>query len=85
MTRTNGGPPTLYPSLLYTDAHAAIDLLTGAFGFTRVAVHETEDGKVAHAELAYGNGAVMLGSPGAAAAASTRRWRVRGPPRRTWW
>ena len=37
---------------------------TEAFGFTELAVYEGEDGTVLHAELAYGNGAVMLGIEG---------------------
>ncbi|WP_405646013.1 VOC family protein [Streptomyces uncialis] len=64
MAAANGTPPTVYPSLLYADAHAAIKQLTEAFGFTVVSVHEGADGRVAHAELAHGNGAVMLGSKG---------------------
>ncbi|MET8750579.1 VOC family protein [Streptomyces sp. NPDC059104] len=58
------GVPTVFPTLLYRDAGAAIRQLTEAFGFTRVAVYEGDDGAVMHAELAYGNGAVMLGSKG---------------------
>ncbi|MEU9414333.1 VOC family protein [Streptomyces sp. NPDC051000] len=58
------GVPSVYPTLLYRDAKAAIQLLTEAFGFTQVAVYEGEDGAVMHAELSYGNGAVMLGSKG---------------------
>lgn len=58
------GAPTVFPALLYRDAGAAIQQLTEAFGFDRVAVHEREDGTVMHAELSYGNGAVMLGSKG---------------------
>ncbi|MGI5449090.1 VOC family protein [Streptomyces sp. CA-243310] len=58
------GVPSVYPTLLYRDAKTAIRLLTEAFGFTRVAVYEGEDGAVMHAELSYGNGAVMLGSKG---------------------
>jgi len=46
----------------YRDAPAAIDWLQQAFGFTRHAVHENPDGTVAHAELRYGDGLVMLGS-----------------------
>ncbi|WP_329351279.1 VOC family protein [Streptomyces sp. NBC_01261] len=56
--------PSIYPSLLYADAKAAIRQLTEAFGFTELAVYEGEDGSVMHAELAQGNGAVMLGSKG---------------------
>ncbi|WP_030203208.1 VOC family protein [Streptomyces sp. NRRL S-87] len=58
------GSPTVCPTLLYTDAKAALRLLTEAFGFTRVAVYESDDGTVMHAELAYGTGVVMLGSKG---------------------
>jgi uncharacterized glyoxalase superfamily protein PhnB len=54
--------PTVYPTLRYKDAKAAIGLLKEAFGFTELAVYENEDGTVAHAELAYGNGVVMIGS-----------------------
>jgi uncharacterized glyoxalase superfamily protein PhnB len=56
--------PHICPTLTYDDAHAAIKQLTEAFGFTRTAVYEGEDGKVAHAELSYGYGMVMLGSKG---------------------
>ncbi|MFJ4779647.1 VOC family protein [Streptomyces sp. NPDC088762] len=58
------GVPSICPTLLYRDAKAAIRLLTEAFGFSQVAVYEGEDGSVVHAELAYGNGLVMLGSKG---------------------
>ncbi|MFF9375243.1 VOC family protein [Streptomyces griseoluteus] len=59
-----GGRPSVYPTLLYADARAAIAQLTRALGFTELAVYESEDGTVLHAELAQGNGAVMLGSKG---------------------
>ncbi|MFK0047382.1 VOC family protein [Streptomyces sp. NPDC090741] len=58
------GVPSICPTLRYRDAKAAIKLLTEAFGFSQVAVYEGEDGSVMHAELAYGNGLVMLGSKG---------------------
>ncbi|MGX2997960.1 VOC family protein [Streptomyces sp. JNUCC 64] len=64
MARTDDGSPTVYPTLLYGDARAAITLLTEAFGFTAVHVYEDGEGLVTHAELALGNGAVMLGSRG---------------------
>jgi uncharacterized glyoxalase superfamily protein PhnB len=54
--------PTLYPTLVYDDAMAAIAQLEKAFGFTRTALYEGEGGTVLHAELSYGNGAVMLGT-----------------------
>ncbi|TXS14362.1 glyoxalase [Streptomyces sp. adm13(2018)] len=56
--------PHICPTLSYQDAKAAITLLTEGFGFRADAVYETEDGRVAHAELSYGNGMVMLGSKG---------------------
>ncbi|MFJ9634244.1 VOC family protein [Streptomyces sp. NPDC101175] len=64
MAAKDSGRPSIYPSLLYTDAKAAIRQLTEAFGFTALAVYEGEDGSVMHAELAQGNGALMLGSKG---------------------
>lgn len=54
------GAPSICPTLVYEDAKAAIRTLKDAFGFTEVSVYENEDGSVAHAELAYGNGMVML-------------------------
>jgi uncharacterized glyoxalase superfamily protein PhnB len=57
--------PSIHPVLTYDDAHAAIDFLERAFGFERVAVHEGEDGKVAHAELRFGEDLVGLSSTGA--------------------
>jgi len=64
MAGTGGRRPSVFPTLLYADASAAIRQLTAAFGFTELAVYEGEDGKVVHAELVQGNGAVMLGSKG---------------------
>ena len=52
----------LIPSLRYKDAHAAIAWLEQAFGFECHAVYDGPDGTVAHAELRFGNGMVMLGS-----------------------
>ncbi|MEU7566914.1 VOC family protein [Streptomyces fradiae] len=56
--------PSICPTLLYRDAHAAIRTLTEAFGFRKDAVHENEDGHVVHAELSHGDGTVMLGTKG---------------------
>jgi uncharacterized glyoxalase superfamily protein PhnB len=54
--------PTVFPSVTYDDAPAAIDFLVDAFGAERHAVHSGDDGTVRHAELRFGNGIVMLGS-----------------------
>lgn len=59
-----GGVPTIFPTILYDDAKAAIRVLTEALGFTEEAVYEGDDGSVLHAELSCGNGRVMLGSRG---------------------
>ena len=53
------------PTLRYMDAKGAIDFLERAFGFEVKAVHENEDGTVAHAELTHGRGMVMIGTAGA--------------------
>jgi uncharacterized glyoxalase superfamily protein PhnB len=53
---------TVIAALQYEDAPAAIDFLCRAFGFERKAVYEGESGTIAHAELTFGNGMVMLGS-----------------------
>lgn len=50
--------------LTYDDARAAVDWLEQAFGFKRSSVHEGPDGKIAHAELRFGDGMIMLGSAG---------------------
>src|SRR5213076_3531319 len=62
--------PTVFPTLQYEDARAAIDFLTTAFGAERHAVYPGENGTIRHAELRFGNGIVMLGSARAAAPAT---------------
>jgi len=54
--------PTIYPALSYHDAPAAIRWLEQAFGFRTLMNVQSEDGKVHHAELALGDGVIMLGS-----------------------
>ena len=61
--------PTVFPTLVYDDANAAIDFLTNAFGAERHAVYG-DNGTVQHAELRLGNGLVMFGSAGADAKAT---------------
>jgi len=53
---------TVIPCLRYRDAPAAIDWLCRAFGFERHLVVTNPDGSIAHAQLSFGNGMVMLGS-----------------------
>ena len=54
--------PNIYPCLGYRDAKAAISWLCEAFGFEERMVHPGEDREVAHAELSFGPGIIMLGS-----------------------
>src|SRR5436853_216467 len=54
--------PTLYPSLRYEDAPAAMEFLKSAFGFEEREVIANEEGTIAHAELSYGPSILMLGS-----------------------
>ena len=53
---------TIIPTLRYRDAHAAIDWLERAFGFQAQLVVPDGEGGVAHAQLAFGNGMIMLGT-----------------------
>ena len=53
---------TIVPTLRYRDAHAAIDWLERAFGFRRHFVVPDGEGGVAHAQLTFGSGMIMLGS-----------------------
>ena len=52
----------IIPTLRYHDADAAIDWLCNAFGFEKRLVVPDETGGIAHAQLVFGNGMVMLGS-----------------------
>jgi uncharacterized glyoxalase superfamily protein PhnB len=53
---------TIYPSLRYHDARAAIDFLSAAYGFSEKQVHAGDDGVIHHAELSGFGGIVMLGT-----------------------
>ena len=53
---------TIIPVLRYRDAPAAIEWLCQAFGFERHLVVPNADGTIAHAQLSFGNGMIMLGS-----------------------
>lgn len=53
---------TVIPALRYQDAMAAIEWLCRALGFEKRCVFMAGDDVVAHAELTFGNGMVMIGS-----------------------
>ncbi len=55
----------IYPTLRYTDAQAAVRWLVATFGLIERNVMANPDGTVAHAELGWGDGGVvMLGTRG---------------------
>ena len=54
--------PTIVPCLSYRDAPAAIAWLEEAFGFTENFVVPGPDDTIAHAQLTFGTGMVMVGS-----------------------
>jgi PhnB protein len=59
------GTPAVMPYLHYEDATAALEFLTGAFGFRERFRMDDESGRVTHAEVETGDkGVVMLGAPG---------------------
>jgi uncharacterized glyoxalase superfamily protein PhnB len=53
---------TIIPVLRYRDAPAAIEWLCQTFGFEKHFVVPNADGTIAHAQLSFGNGMIMLGS-----------------------
>jgi uncharacterized glyoxalase superfamily protein PhnB len=53
---------TVIPCLRYRDAPAAIEWLCATFGFEKQLVVPNDDGSIAHAQLSFGNGMIMLGS-----------------------
>jgi uncharacterized glyoxalase superfamily protein PhnB len=55
---------TIVPILVYEDVGRAIDWLCDTCGFTERLRAATPDGSVVHAQLIFGDGAVMLGRQG---------------------
>lgn len=66
--------PVFCPSFRYVDAPRAIAWLVRAFGFEKQAVYANDDGTIAHAQLTFGSGVIMLGS-----ASNAGSWNVRSP------
>lgn len=54
--------PTLSSAISYRDPEAALKFLEAAFGFEPLMIIRTPDGKVAHSEMTYGDGLIMVGS-----------------------
>jgi uncharacterized glyoxalase superfamily protein PhnB len=53
---------TTIPCLRYRDGPKAIEWLCRTFGFEKQLVVPNADGTIAHAQLSFGNGMIMLGS-----------------------
>ncbi len=53
---------TIVPGLRYRDAPAAIEWLCRVFGFEKHLVVPGDNDTIAHAQLSFGNGMIMLGS-----------------------
>jgi uncharacterized glyoxalase superfamily protein PhnB len=62
MKPTPPGWPRITPSLIYDDANKAIEWLGKAFGFAVRLKVEDEKGGVAHSELTFGDGVIMVSS-----------------------
>jgi uncharacterized glyoxalase superfamily protein PhnB len=53
---------SIHPTLRYDDPRAAIAFLTSALGLVQQQMYTDDDGTVAHAELSFGDGVVLLGT-----------------------
>jgi uncharacterized glyoxalase superfamily protein PhnB len=56
------GRPALISALYYKDPFAALDWLEKAFGFERAMVITDNDGKLAHSEMKFAGGQIMIGT-----------------------
>jgi uncharacterized glyoxalase superfamily protein PhnB len=54
--------PSFGPAVFYRDPWAALDWLESAFGFERSMVISDKDGRLAHAEMRFGDGYIMVGA-----------------------
>ncbi|MBO9560594.1 MAG: VOC family protein [Caulobacter sp.] len=52
----------LTSALCYRDAKAALNFLEAAFGFELTMLIEDNDGKLAHAEMGFGDSLIMIGN-----------------------
>ena len=56
------GRPTLISAVFYKDPMAALAWLEKAFGFERTMLITDKDGNLAHSEMSFGGGHIMVGS-----------------------
>lgn len=55
--------PSLSSGVFYRDPRAALDWLEKAFGFERTMAITDNEGNLAHAEMRFGDGILMIGAP----------------------
>lgn len=85
MTSTVPPRPSFIPALAYKDNRAALKWLQKAFGFEPSEILTDAQGNIAHAEMSYGDGVVMIGrewadwtrSPASLGGKNTQRVHVR--------
>lgn len=65
------GPP-ITPALCYVNPKAALDFLARAFGFELDMLIEDENGNLAHSQMAFGEGRIMVGNEWSANHASPK-------------
>lgn len=54
--------PAITPALVYLNPRAALDFLRDAFGFELDLLIEDENGNLAHSQMVYGDGKIMVGN-----------------------
>src|SRR5262245_28965904 len=62
MAASSPEAPNVFPAFRYQDAPAALEWLAKAFGFKKVLEVPMGDGTIAHAQMSFGPGVIMLGS-----------------------
>ena len=62
MSTAKNTKATVIPAMRYRDAPAAIEWLCDNLGFEKHLVVPDEQGGIAHAQLSFGNGMIMLGT-----------------------
>lgn len=63
MSSPDSRRPSLISSVTYNDPRAALDWLGKAFGFEPAMVLTDKDDNIVHAEMAWGDGLMMVGGP----------------------
>ena len=62
MSNSSPRRPVFIPSVIYKDQRTALKWLENAFGFEPSEVLTDSKGDIAHAEMSFGDGVIMVGS-----------------------